>query len=65
VGINVGDGCGVGGIAVEVGVIVGSEVRVGNGGATSVGKGDEAALVVASQADSKMTSRQHNVMERC
>ena len=44
VGINVGEGCGVGGCVVGVGVIVGSGVRVGSSGAASVGKGDEAAL---------------------
>jgi hypothetical protein len=53
----VGEGSGVGGMAVEVGVIVGSEVRVGSGGAAMVGKGAEAACVVASQAETISTAQ--------
>jgi hypothetical protein len=65
VGIKVGDGFRAGGVAVGLGVIVGSGVRVGKGGAANVGTGAEAAFVVASQADSKMTSRQHSTTKSC
>jgi hypothetical protein len=60
--MKVGDGLGVGGMAVAVDVIVGGAVRVGKGGAAKVGRGNEAALVVASQADNMMTNKQHKKM---
>jgi hypothetical protein len=51
VGMKVGEGLGAGGTAVGNGVLVGSGVRVDSAGAGTVGSGEEAALVVASQAD--------------
>lgn len=60
VGIKVGDGFGLGGSAVGPGVFVGSGMRAGIDGAAKVGNGDEAAFVVASQADN-MTGRQHRM----
>jgi len=63
VGMKVGEGLGVGGMAVGNGVIVGSGVRVDSIGAASVGNGEEAALV-ASQADNIEINSQPRMMAK-
>jgi hypothetical protein len=51
-------------MAVGLGLIVGGGVRVDNSGAAKVGNGDEAALVVVSQADNTKTNRQHRIIAK-
>src|SRR5512139_295948 len=63
VGGKVGEGLGVGGMAVGNGVRVGSGVRVASSGTSSVGSGEEAALVV-SQAANTGTNRQLKIMAK-
>ena len=53
VGIKVGDGFSAGRVAVRLGVIVASGVRIGNHGAAKVGKGDEAASAGAQAASTR------------